>query len=128
MNATRDITAGLVLLAVALICLAPAGIAAETGPETVISPPVTGAVTLPLDEYQQLLNQAATLPLPAPSGYAVGLSNLEMTFRQRDGRVTATIQADIGVSVFEDEWTLVALLGPGGAWPGVIFQDGRRTP
>ncbi len=31
-----------------------------------------GQVTLPLDKYQQLQQQAATLPLPAPSGYAVG--------------------------------------------------------
>ncbi len=74
-----------------------------------------GQVTLPLDEYQRLLQQATTLPLPAPSGYAVGQSVLNVVFHQRDGHVTATVQAEVEVETFEDEWTLVALLGPGAA-------------
>jgi len=74
-----------------------------------------GQVTLPLDEYQRLLQQATTLPLPAPSSYAVGQSVLNIAFHQRDGHVTATVQAQVDVETFEDEWTLVALLSPGAA-------------
>ena len=74
-----------------------------------------GQVTLPLDKYQQLLQQVSALPLPAPSGYAVGQSVLSIVFHQRDGHVTATVQAQVEVETFEDEWTLVALLSPGAA-------------
>jgi hypothetical protein len=76
---------------------------------------ISGQVTLPLDEYQQLLQQATTQPLPAPSGYAVGQSVINVVFHQRDGRVTATVQAQVEVETFENEWTLVSLLGPGAA-------------
>ena len=76
---------------------------------------VGGQVTLPLDEYQRLLQQATTQPLPAPSGYAVGQSVLNVVFHQRDGHVTATVQADVEIETFENEWALVALLGPGAA-------------
>ncbi|MCH8226833.1 MAG: hypothetical protein IIC63_00255 [Proteobacteria bacterium] len=74
-----------------------------------------GQVTLPLDKYQQLLQQVSALPLPAPSAYAVGQSVLSIVFHQRDGHVTATVQAQVEVETFEDEWTLVALLSPGAA-------------
>ena len=87
--------------------------AIETGAPGTGDP--AGQVTLPLDKYQQLLHQAAALPLPAPSGYAVGQSVLSIVFYQRDGRVTATVQARVDVETFEDEWTLVALLSPGAA-------------
>jgi len=75
----------------------------------------TGQVTLPLQEYQRLLQQATTQPLSAPSSYAVGQSMLNVVFHQRDGHVTATVQAEVEVETFEDEWTLVALLSPGAA-------------
>jgi hypothetical protein len=74
-----------------------------------------GQVTLPLEEYQRLLQQATTQALPAPSGYAVGQSILNVIFHQRDSRVTATVTAEVEVETFENEWTLVALLGPGAA-------------
>ena len=74
-----------------------------------------GQVTLPLDEYQRLLAQATTLPLSAPSAYAIGQSVLNVIFQQRDGLVTATVHAQVDVETFADEWTLVALLSPGAA-------------
>jgi hypothetical protein len=74
-----------------------------------------GQVTLPLDEYQRLLLQATTQALPAPSGYALGQSDLNIEFRQSDGRVTATVRAQVEVETFKDDWVLVALLGPGAA-------------
>lgn len=75
----------------------------------------SGQVTLPLDEYQRLLQQATTLPLSSPSAYAIGQSVLNVVFHQRDGHVTATVQAQVDIETFEDDWTLVALLSPGAA-------------
>jgi len=40
---------------------------------------------------------------------------LNVVFHQRDGHVTATVQAQVEVETFADEWTLVALLSPGAA-------------
>ena len=60
-----------------------------------------GQVTLPLEEYQRLLQQATTLPLSAPSSYAVGQSVLNVVFHQRDGHVTATVQAQVEVETFD---------------------------
>jgi hypothetical protein len=96
-----------------VLCLMHASSALAT--EVTIDGTAAGQVTLPLDEYQRLLQQAATQPLPAPSGYAVGQSDLNVVFHQRDGHLTATVQARVDVETFEDEWALVALLGPGAA-------------
>jgi hypothetical protein len=74
-----------------------------------------GQVTLPLVEYQRLMQLATTQPLSPPSAYAVGQSVLNVVFHQRDGHVTATVQAQVEIETFEDEWTLVALLSPGAA-------------
>ncbi len=85
--------------------------------QSVIMQPVepAGQVTLPLEEYQRLLQQATIQPLSAPSSYAIGQTVLNVVFHQRDGHVTATVQAQVEVETFEDEWTLVALLSPGAA-------------
>jgi hypothetical protein len=96
-------------------CLLVSSHASATEIDAVASGEAVGQVTLPLDEYQRLLQQATTLPLPAPSSYAVGQSVLKVVFHQRNGRVTATVQAQVEVETFEDEWSLVALLSPGAA-------------
>jgi len=87
--------------------------ATEIAASNTIEP--AGQVTLPLEEYQRLLQQATTQPLSPPSAYAVGQSVLNVVFHQRDGHVTATVQAQVEIETFEDEWTLVALLSPGAA-------------
>jgi hypothetical protein len=74
-----------------------------------------GQVTLPLIQYQNLLQQATAQGQPAPSSYAVGQTQLNVIFNQHDRHMTATVQAELKVETFEDEWTLVALLGPGAA-------------
>ncbi|NNL94244.1 MAG: hypothetical protein HKO64_01345, partial [Xanthomonadales bacterium] len=81
--------------------------------EEVISP--SGQVTLPLTQYQLLVQQATSKGPSAPSSYAVGQSELNVVFRQHTGRVTATVNAQVQVETFDDEWTLVPLLGPGAA-------------
>jgi hypothetical protein len=74
-----------------------------------------GQVTLPLNQYQTLIEQATAQGQPVPSSYAVGQSVLNVVFVQRDGRVTATVRAEVQVETFADEWTLVPLLDPGAA-------------
>ena len=74
-----------------------------------------GQVTLTLTQYQNLVQQASSQGLPAPSSYAVGRSVLNIVFKQHNGHMTATVHAEVQVETFEDEWTLVALLDPGAA-------------
>ncbi len=74
-----------------------------------------GQVTLPLNDYQRLILQATTLPLSAPSAYAIGRSELNIQFQQMERHITATVSAQVAVETFSDEWTLVPLLGPGAA-------------
>ena len=45
----------------------------------------------------------------------MGQSVLNVVFKQHNGHVTATVQAELQVETFADEWTLVALLAPGAA-------------
>jgi hypothetical protein len=123
LNLQDSIKQLMTLLGLAILCLCLAGQARATEATSgVIAPDIgdsTGQVTLPLEEYQRLLQQAATQPLSAPSSYAVGQSVLNVVFHQRDGHVTATVQAQLEVETFEDEWTLVALLSPGAALESV---------
>jgi len=98
--------------------------------EETVSP--TGQVTLPLIQYQNLVQQATAQGQPAPSSYAVGQSVLNVVFKQHDGHVTATVQAQVQVETFENEWTLVPLLDPGAALEsatinGVAVQLIQRT-
>ncbi len=104
--------AGFCLAALVLFLAGPA-VASEAEPAD--HSEAGGQVTLPLDEYQRLLHEATTLPLSAPSAYAIGQSELQVVFHQREGHVTATVQARLEVETFADEWTLVALLSPGAA-------------
>jgi hypothetical protein len=103
------------LLGVALSAFLLATPAHATEP---VSPDLSvpsGQVTLPLDEYQRLLQQAGSVTLPPPSSYAIGQSELNIVFQQRDGRMAATVQLTLEVETFAHDWTLVALLSPGAA-------------
>ncbi len=74
-----------------------------------------GQVTLPLEQYQALLQQAQTRPLPSPSDYALGETALRLDFRQVDGRFTATVTARVQAETFAADWTLVPMLSSGAA-------------
>ena len=119
MNIERNLTTLLCLAMLTLILAVPA-YASET--DILLPGDPAGQVTLPLDEYQRLLQLATTLPLPAPSSYAIGESILSVVFQQRDGHVTATVQARVEVETFADEWTLVALLSPGAALESALVN------
>ena len=82
---------------------------------TTFLPDAGGQVTLPLDEYQRLLQLATIQPLPSPSSYAVGQSVLSILFTQMEQRISATISAEVQVETFAQDWTLVPVLGPGAA-------------
>ena len=75
----------------------------------------TAQVTMPLEDYQRLLQQASSLPLSPPSAYAIGQSDLNINFQQAEGRVSATVRAQLSVETYGDDWTLVPILGPGAA-------------
>lgn len=81
-----------------------------------------GQVTLPLDQYQVLLQQAVTQPLPAPSDFAVGQAELAIRYLERDGHITATVNAEVAVETFNDGWVLVALLAPGAALESALVD------
>lgn len=78
-----------------------------------VTPP--GQVTLPLSQYQLLVQQATSRGPAPPSSYAIGQSELNVQFMQHNGHVTATIDARIQVEAFDSEWALVPLLSPGAA-------------
>ena len=87
------ITAFLGLAILSLLLAGPAqATEVDASQPSVIQPPEpAGQVTLPLEEYQRLLQLATIQPLSAPSSYAVGQSVLNVVFHQRDGHVTATV-------------------------------------
>ncbi len=74
-----------------------------------------GQVTLPLSQYQQLIEQANQPTDPVPSSATLGASILSIEFDERDNRVTATVRARVKVETFTDGWALVHLLQPGAA-------------
>ena len=97
-----------ILIILSLILISYSSLAEET-----VLP--NGQVTIPLNQYQVLVQQATSQAVPAPSSYAVGQSFLNVVFKQHDKHVTATVQAELQVETFSDEWALVPLLDPGAA-------------
>jgi len=106
---------GLAILSLLLAGPAHATEVDASQPHSIQTPEPAGQVTLPLEEYQRLLQLATIQPLSAHSSYAVGQSVLNVVFHQRDGHVTATVQAQVEIETFDEQWTLVALLSPGAA-------------
>lgn len=98
---------------VLLVWLIP--LIANADQTTTTSASEPGQVTLPLSQYQHLIELASQQTKPVPSSAALGESILSIVFNDRDGRVTATVQAEVSVETFADEWTLVELLQPGAA-------------
>ena len=71
-----------------------------------------GQVSIPLDLYQQLLEQARTTSRPAPAGYALG--SAAVTLELGDG-ASASVRAELVIDVLENEWVLVPVLPAGTA-------------
>lgn len=77
-----------------------------------------GQVSVPLSDYTELMNQ----PRPAPAAYAIGAAKVEAAARERDGRMTATVEVAVQIEIFEDEWTLVPILDGGVALAGARVE------
>ncbi len=84
----------------------------------------SGEVRVPLLDYTNMLSRLAQEPRPAPAAFAIGQSNVAITVRDDEDRISATVEVTISIEIFEDEWTLVPLLPFGAALKGASV-DGR---
>ena len=82
-----------------------------------------GEVRVPLETYQQLIDQANRDPRPAPASYAIGVSTVDVTIVDDDKRTTARVTVSLNIETFENQWTLVPVL-PVGAALGDALVDG----
>src|SRR5437016_6176800 len=64
-----------------------------------------GEVTVPLEDYQSLLDSHHDAAAPAPAHFAVGDSKIKVEVTDADGGATAKIVADVIIKLFEDRWT-----------------------
>ena len=101
-------------MVLALLALVLALPALAEQPEELV-PDETGEVRVPLAAYTAMLNQLTAQPRPAPAAYAIGQAEISVAVSERDGRVTATVDATFQIETFEPEWTLVQVLPPGAA-------------
>ena len=72
----------------------------------------TGRVQLPLEEYNRLV-QLSRERTRAPSGYAVGLAEIDLRVREAEGRASGAVTAKLEIRILEDEWVLVPILPAG---------------
>ena len=82
-----------------------------------------GEVRVPLEAYQQLIDQANRDPRPAPASYAIGVSTVDVAIVDDDKRTTARVTVSLNIETFENQWTLVPVL-PVGAALGDALVDG----
>jgi len=83
----------------------------------------TGEVRVPLETYQQLIEQANQVTRPAPASYAIGVSNVDVAIIDDDKRTTARVIVSLNIETFENQWTLVPVL-PAGAALGDALVNG----
>jgi hypothetical protein len=82
-----------------------------------------GEVRVPLETYQQLIDQANRDPRPAPASYAIGVSTVDVTIVDDDKHTTARVTVSLNIETFENQWTLVPVL-PAGAALGDALVNG----
>jgi len=98
-----------ILLTILSLLAAGAALAETTAPRA------EGEVRVPLERYTQLVDDARRDPRPAPAGYALGVSRVEVVLTESHNRTAARVHVTLGVETFENEWTLVPVLPPGAA-------------
>lgn len=75
-----------------------------------------GEVKIPLDRYGELVRYSQTpAPRPAPAGYALGQSNIDLKLEESKGAISGEATVLLKVKVIEDQWTLIPLLPFGAA-------------
>jgi hypothetical protein len=105
------------ILLTMMICLGLAGAASGATHSN------DGEVRVPLETYQQLIDQANQDTRPAPAPYAIGVSNVDVTIIDDDKRTTARVTVRLNIETFENQWTLVPVL-PAGAALGDALING----
>ena len=110
------------LLSIAFIALIACSAAQATETES-----ASGQVQLPLNVYNQLVQQAGdpTLPpRPAPAGYALGNASVNIFVEGAEQRTSGAVQVQLGIDVLEDDWVLIPVLPPGTP-VGSVYVGGK---
>jgi hypothetical protein len=118
----------IVCIAALLICLG-LGSRAQSAESPAQKPESAagGEVSLPLIDYNTLLQQAADPARPprlAPAGYALGDAQVSVTVERQDARASGAVQVRLSIDVLEDEWVLVPVL-PSGTPVAAATIDGE---
>ena len=74
-----------------------------------------GDVRLPLENYNQLIENGKDPILNAPATYAIGQSTIKVNIQEHNDRTTALVNVITTIKTFEDKWTLIPLLPYGTA-------------
>jgi len=74
-----------------------------------------GDVRVPLDTYEKMLEQLRQKPKPAPAGYAIGQSDVQVDIVEHDDRTTSRVTVNTTIETLENHWTLIPVLSPGAA-------------
>jgi hypothetical protein len=84
-----------------------------------------GQVRLPLDLYNQLIEQSrnpAPRPRPAPVNFALGSASVNVQVSTTEPRASAEVTVTLSIEVFENEWVLIPVLAPGTPLTRVSLQ------
>ncbi|MDH3469319.1 MAG: hypothetical protein OES26_26135, partial [Gammaproteobacteria bacterium] len=82
-----------------------------------------GEVRVPLAVYQHLLTLSQHELVPAPAGFAIGVSSVSVSISDEE-RPSADIHAELSIKIFEDVWTLIPVL-PLGTPLNTVTVDGQ---
>lgn len=74
-----------------------------------------GDVRLPLENYNQLVENGKTPKIQAPATYAIGQSTIKVKIQEHNDRTTALVDVSTTIKTFENKWTLIPLLPNGAA-------------
>ena len=99
-------------------------------PLTAETQPKEGQVALPLERYNQLVEQGRDPKAPprlAPAGYALGKASVKV---QVDGGGSAKVEVTLQARVLDKDWVLVPILPAGTAVESAAenFSDGVIAP
>jgi hypothetical protein len=75
-----------------------------------------GEVTLPLNQYSELIKAVQNVPeppRPVPAGYALGRAQVAVTVSEIEKRAFAEVKVDLSLKVLDDDWVLVPILPVG---------------
>lgn len=86
------------------------------------APSSAGEVRVPLDAYQQMLDQLRDQPTHAPAPYAIGKSEVIVEVNDEGERTTATVKIKVTVETFDKQWTAVPILPHGAALSSVLVN------